>query len=208
MSFTEYVFLVRSDLHRHLGRSSLTDFLRNCSASNPGFQYTFWLRTCSFLSRRRGWTLPLYAVAKLAFRHYGFKYGISISSRTSIGPGFYIAHVGGIVVNEHCTIGRNCNLSHDVTLGQTNRGARKGCPAIGDDVYIAPGAKVVGGVRIGQHAAIGANCVVTRDIPDNGVVTGVPGRVISFAGSRDYVNRTDYEAPGVSASKHSSPSTE
>ena len=77
-------------------------------------------------------------------------------------------------------------------MGQASRGRRKGWPTIGDNVYIAPGAKIVGNVKIGNCVAIGANCVVTTDIPDNGVVVGVPGKVISFEGSQGYVNHTDY----------------
>jgi serine O-acetyltransferase len=80
-----------------------------------------------------------------------------------------------------------------VTLGEANRGDRRGCPVLGDNVYIGPGAKIVGAVRIGNDVAIGANCVVTKDVPDHSVVVGIPGRVISQEGSAGYVNRTDYE---------------
>jgi serine O-acetyltransferase len=78
-------------------------------------------------------------------------------------------------------------------LGKANRGVRKGYPVIGDNVYIGPGAKIVGNVHIGNNVAIGANCVVTKDIPDNSVVVGVPGRVISLESSVGYINRTDYD---------------
>jgi serine O-acetyltransferase len=127
------------------------------------------------------------------FMRYTYKFGISIPFETNIGAGFYIGHFGGIVVNEACVIGKNCNISHGVTLGAVNRGERQGCPTIGDNVYIGPGAKIVGNIRVGSHAAIGANCVVTKDVPDHGVVVGIPGRVISQDGSVGYVNRTDYE---------------
>ena len=80
-----------------------------------------------------------------------------------------------------------------MTIGQGNRGPRKGYPVVGNNVYIGPGAKLVGSVRIGNNVAIGANCVVTKDVPDNAVVVGVPGRVISFAGVADYIERTDYD---------------
>ena len=33
----------------------------------------------------------------------------------------------------------------------------------------------------------------TKDFPDRAVVVGVPGKVISYVGSIDYVDRTDYE---------------
>jgi serine O-acetyltransferase len=60
-------------------------------------------------------------------------------------------------------------------------------------VYIGPGAKIIGAVRVGNNVAIGANCVVTKDVPDNAVVVGVPGKIISFRGSQGYVNRTEYD---------------
>jgi serine O-acetyltransferase len=84
-------------------------------------------------------------------------------------------------------IGRNCNISQGVTLGQANRGPRKGYPVIGDNVYIGPGAKVIGNVRVGSKVAIGANCVVTRDVPDNAVAVGIPGHVVSSERSAGYV---------------------
>jgi len=126
-------------------------------------------------------------------RRLRYKLGISISPGTQIGSGFYIGHFGAIVVHPRSVIGKNCNISHGVTLGQANRGRNKGYPKLGDNVYIGPGAKIVGAVVIGNNVAIGANCVVTKNIPDDSVVVGIPGRVISQEGSIGYINRTDYE---------------
>ena len=64
--------------------------------------------------------------------------------------------------------------------------------SIGDNVYIGPGVKIFGNIRIGNNAAIGANGVVNKDVPDNGVVVGVPGKVVSLKGSSGYINRTNY----------------
>jgi serine O-acetyltransferase len=125
--------------------------------------------------------------------HLVYKLGISISPSTEIGSGFYIGHFGGIVINGKSVIGKNCNISQGVTLGQANRGKNIGYPTLGDNIYIGPGAKIVGAVKIGNNVAIGANCVVTKDIPDNSVVVGVPGKVISQEGSIGYVNKIDYD---------------
>jgi serine O-acetyltransferase len=191
MSFSEYRYLVRSDLYRHEGAAGLSGFVHNAVLS-PGFQHTFWLRTAAFLSSHRILRFGLGHIARLVLRHLSFKYGISIPWRTKIGPGFYVGHFGQIVVNARSVIGRNCNISQGVTVGQANRGPRKGYPKIGDNVYIGPGAKIVGNVGIGSNVAIGANCVVTKDVPDDAVVVGVPGKVISTDGSTGYVNWTDY----------------
>lgn len=73
---------------------------------------------------------------------------------------------------------------------------------LGDNIFIGPGAKIIGAVKIGNNIVIGANCVVTRDIPDNSVVVGIPGRVISQDGAKWYINRTDYESKINSLRKH------
>ncbi len=192
MDFRQYRFLVYSDLYRIVERPGTRDFLRTL-LQEPGFRYCFLLRTCRYLRSRPLLKYTLYPIARFLHSHYTFKYGISISPATSIGSGFYIAHFGGIVVNTDAIIGKNCNLNHVVTIAQTNRGERKGVPVIGDNVYIGPGAKIIGKVKVGNNAAIGANCVVTKDVPENAVVVGVPGKVISYKGSAGYVNRTDYE---------------
>ena len=107
--------------------------------------------------------------------------------------GFHIGYFGGIVVNAESVIGKNCNISHGVTIGQGNRGKNKGCSILGNNIYIGPGAKIIGAVKIGNNVAIGVNCVVTKDIPDNSVVVGIPGKVISQNGSVGYINKTDYD---------------
>ncbi len=135
----------------------------------------------------------IYPFARFFLSRLTYKLGIFIPATTKIGSGFYIGHFGGIVVNKQSIIGKNCNISQGVTLGKANRGKNKGYPRLGDNIYIGPGAKIVGAVKIGNNVAIGANCVVTKDIPDNSVVVGVPGKVISQGGSKDYVNRTNYE---------------
>jgi serine O-acetyltransferase len=156
MSFSEYRDLVRSDLYRHEGAAGFSDFLRN-SILSPGFQYSFWMRTAAFLSSHRILRFGLGHLARLVLRHYSLKYGISIPWRTKIGPGFYIGHFGQVVVHYRAVIGANCNISQGVTIGQANRGPRKGYAFIGDNVYIGPGAKIVGSVRVGNNVAIGAN---------------------------------------------------
>jgi len=193
MRFNEYRFLVNSDLYRYIGKADVVSFLR-CMWANPCFKYSFWLRTCAYLEQSEIWCNSVLVVIarSLFFLRYTYKYGISIPYITKIGSGFCIGHFGGIVVNDQAVIGKNCTIAHGVTLGKANRGKNKGYPTIGDNVYIGPGAKIVGNVKIGNNVAIGANCVVTKDVPDNAVVAGVPGKVISYKGSQDYVNRTDY----------------
>jgi serine O-acetyltransferase len=191
MKWSTYYYLIKTDLYRYTGRVSLSVFLIHM-LRNPGYKYTFWMRTCFFLRDHIFLRYTFFIFAWMILEHYQYKYGISIAYHADIGSGFYIGHFGGIVIHPKAVIGKNCNVSHGVTIGQTNRGRKAGCPIIGDNVYIGPGAKIIGNVTIGNNAAIGANCVVTRDIEDYAVVVGIPGKVISNQGSEGYINNIDY----------------
>ena len=190
----------RADLYRHTGQTSWHHLLAHVLFSDggerfsDGVKYMFHLRLCRFLKTRRPRVVfwLFYRIAMRIFIRYKYKFGCSIPHTTSIGRGLYLGHIRDIVVNEGAVIGENCNISQGVTIGQANRGRRKGTPVIGSHVYIGPGAKIVGAVRVGNHVAIGANCVVVDNVPDHAVVAGVPGKVISYEGSAGYVTQTEY----------------
>ncbi len=102
-----------------------------------------------------------------------------------IGPGLYIGHFGGITVSSAAIIGRDCNLSQNITIGVSGAGSKRGAPTIGDNVYIAPGARLVGKISIGNNVKIGANAVIHKDLPDNAIAVLDPGfKIISYAGNR------------------------
>ena len=192
MRFSEYRYLILSDLYRITGNTNLRLLVRYV-LFGEAYKYIFWMRTCQFAHGKRWLKFNIYPVALFFLNHYKYKFGINIPFEAAIGSGFYIGHFGGIVVYPYCRIGKNCNLSHGVTLGKTNRGKKAGYPTIGENVYIGPGAKIIGNIKVGDNVAIGANCVVTNDVPDNAVVVGVPGKVISFDGAEGYVCNIDYD---------------
>lgn len=109
-----------------------------------------------------------------------------ISEYAEIEGGFYIAHVGNVVIAHHTKIGRNTSMHQGVTIGVS--GAASELPIIGDRVYFGAGCKVIGSIKIGNDVVIGANAVVTKDVPDNAIVVGVPARVLNYNGSHDYVH--------------------
>jgi serine O-acetyltransferase len=191
MSWQRCRELIASDLWRHAGclgsGAFWTHFL-----TTPGFRYAVLLRLYAW-ARTRGWcSLGVRQSLVLLLYHYSIRFGIDVSRDARIGSGFYIGHFGGIFVPGGAVIGDNCNLSHAVTLAEVGHGVRAGCPAVGDNVYIGPGAKIIGRVQIGNGAAIGANAVVVNDVAPNTTVGGIPARPISDVGSEGYVNRTDY----------------
>lgn len=191
MKFRHYKAIVSADLYRIAGKHSFIFFLKQMLIGEA-FPYVFWLRTSQFSRASPLLVFWLYPFSRLRLRSLGFKLGISIPWYTKISPGLFIGHFGAIVVNGDATIGANCNLSQGVTIGQSNRGDRAGCPVLGDNVYIGPGAKLIGAIKIGNNVAIGANAVVTKDVPDNAVVAGVPAKIISMNGVEGYISHIDY----------------
>jgi serine O-acetyltransferase len=187
-SFRQTRALVRSDLYRYAGDVRFASFLKHFLFT-PGFKYSAVMRLCGYLreGRLRRWLL--YPPFKLLLLRYRYKYGIAIPEYTRIGPGLFINRFGGVMVNGDAVIGANCNITHGAMLGQLNRGPRAGSPVLGDEVFLAAGCKVIGHIRIGDRAAVGANAVVTKDVPDDGVVGGVPAKLLSTQGSDGYINR-------------------
>ncbi len=192
MTFSSYRQLILSDLYRGHGNVRLSSLIK-AVVFGEAYKYTFWMRTCSFARARLVLRLTLFPLAYWMLRRYRYRFGIDIPPSIKVGPGLHIGHFGCLIVHGKVVIGKNCTLSQGVTIGKANRGRRLGYPTLGDNIYIGPGAKIVGAVRIGSNVAIGANSVVTIDVPDNAVVAGVPARIVSYAGTAGYVNRTDYE---------------
>lgn len=100
-----------------------------------------------------------------------------------IGAGLTIYH-GYASVVQATSIGENCSIYQNVTIGRRNIEGRDFCkPIIGKNVNIFAGAIVIGGIYIGDNVNIGAGSVVITDIPSNCTVVGNPARIINLIGS-------------------------
>lgn len=178
---------LRRDFARFAGNASGSRARRllECLRS-PGLYAAAVYRLGHWALGRPAWARvvldPAYFVLNLLVQ---ILWGIEISRRARLGPGLYIGHFGGITVGSGIVAGANLAISQNVTLGSWEKGEGPLSPRIGDDVYIAPGARVFGDITIGSNARIGANAVVYGDIPENAVVALDPGyRVISLRGNR------------------------
>ena len=168
---------LKSDLYRYCGAKTFKEYIK-LYLTEPSVNFTIWFRITQRYTNH---------LTKFILRRKIVKFGIEIFPATQIQEGLYIGHFGNIHLNSDVKIGKNCNLSHGVTIGQTNRGKLAGTPTIGDNVFIGPGAKIIGGITIGNNVAIGANSVVTKSVPDNAVIAGVPAKQLSLDGVEGYI---------------------
>ena len=115
---------------------------------------------------------------------------MEVSYTTQIGKGLYIGHPYNITINPDAVLGENCNIHKGVTIGQENRGKRKGTPIIGDCVWIGINAVVVGNIHVGNDVLIAPNSYVNCDVPDHSIVFGNPC-IIKRAdcATEHYINR-------------------
>lgn len=144
--------------------------------TNAGFRGVFLYRLGRFhyLNKR-------YKLASLFQRvmHHTTHCWISVSA--DIGPGFLIAHVGGIIVGGDTKIGSYCDIRQNVTFGGNfNKEREDGTsqPKVGNYVSFGAGCVVLGPIHIGSHSIVGANSVVNRDVPERVIVFGVPAKVV------------------------------
>ena len=150
------------------------------------FRLARWVHTARSAAIPR---LPLKALVSLIAVFIDVATNIELPPQVAIGPGLFLPHTGYIVVASNVVIGRHCVITQGVTIGHRSGGSVLSLagPAIGDRVYIGPGAVILGPISIGDDVLIGANAVVTRSVPDRAVVVGNPARVISMKGSFDLI---------------------
>lgn len=132
---------------------SLLKWLRKCQTESNPILLLFW---------------------RYFFKKQKEKHLIEIYWKCNIGPGLYLGHAYCITINPKAVIGANCNIHKGVTIGQENRGKRKGVPTIGDCVWIGINSTIVGNVKIGDDVMIAPNTFVNCDVPSHSVVYGNP----------------------------------
>jgi len=166
--------LIIADLYRYQGRVSLLLFIRSL-LFNKGFKYFFWIR----LSKAMNNMAIIKWLPRLMHYYYKRIYCCDIGFRHEISAGICFYHVYNCAFADGVVLGKNVTLTHGVTLGHVNGVT----PIIGDNVYLGPGCCVLGPVVVGNNVVIGANAVVTKDVPDNAIIVGNPGKIISYNGS-------------------------
>lgn len=180
---------LKYDFRRVYQKTSYRGWLRKVFVVlwSQGFQAMAGYRLCRWLASKR---IPLLGL--LIQRSVELATGISIPDEAEIGKGLLINHFGGIVINGGTKIGNFCTISHGVTLGNKKPGGKS--PKVGNNVFIAVGAKILGDITIGDNSIIGANAVLTHSVPANSIVAGIPGKVIKTIQNKAEFKEFFYEA--------------
>jgi serine O-acetyltransferase len=181
--------MLDADLFRYRGTTARKAWV-SAYLREPGFRFTHYLRKVAFYGeRKKSLWIFAYAYNRMMLHHYRFRYGFDISATTAIGPGLYIGHFGGVVISPHAVLGAHVNIAQGVTIGAASRGPRTGAPTLGDRVWVGAHAIIVGKVTVGNDALIAPGSYVNFDVPEMAVVLGNPGKIVSNAGSKGYVNK-------------------
>jgi len=174
--------LIEYDVFRNTGKKKISFFSHFL---NPNLKFLKLFR-CAQSYRDNPLLLAFY---KLKLHFFGFKYFIQIPWNTKIGRGLFIGHTGRIIVNSRTVIGDNVNLATGITIGQTNRGEKKGTPTIGNCVWIGTNVVIVGNISIGNDVLIAPNSYVNVNIPDHSIVIGNPAVIIQKDNATEgYIN--------------------
>ena len=110
-------------------------------------------------------------------RCIGKKYGLELFTK-NIGKYLYLGHPYGITVNPEAILGNCISLHKGCTIGQENRGNRKGSPVLGNCVWVGINATIVGKINIGDDVLIAPNAYVNCDVPSHSIVVGNPCKIV------------------------------
>lgn len=94
-----------------------------------------------------------------------------------IGRGLVIWHGFSTVVNVE-SMGEDCQVWHNVTLGKKTINPINDRPVIKNRVSVSAGSILIGNIEIGDDAVIGAGAIVVKDVPSNSTIVSVPSRIL------------------------------
>jgi serine O-acetyltransferase len=170
------------DIHRYVGIKRQLTFRKAVRAvfHDYGLQALFGYRLGRFLIRSRWkvylWPLqpPGWVLYFLVSRFVRVFYDIRLHLNADIGPGLFIAHFGGMLV-DRCKLGKHCTISQSTRI---HPGEAASGPVLGDRVWVGAHAQIIGMHTIGSGSTVSAAATVTRNIPENMLCMGNPARVV------------------------------
>jgi serine O-acetyltransferase len=178
-SKTDYIeYLERDRIALEINNDSLISRVKNLLFPNPVWHFQRLMRKLEYYTNCKNKGIHKLYILYLKYRYRAISVKLNFSIPINIfGPGLSIVHYGTIIINYTTRIGANCRIHACVNIGASG-GEIQG-PILGDNVYIAPGAKIFGNIKIPNNTAIGANSVVNKSFEkENTIIAGVPAKVI------------------------------
>jgi serine O-acetyltransferase len=175
----DYLYYLKKDkVALGIKSNGLESKIINILSPNPIWTFQKTLRKLEYYTNcnKSGLNKLYYYYLKYKFKKKSIKLGFSIPINV-FGPGLSIVHYGTIVINSNAKVGKNCRIHACVNIGAS--GGEKEAPQLGDNIYIAPGAKIYGNIKIANNTAIGANAVVNKTSNDESILlAGNPAKKI------------------------------
>lgn len=180
-----FINTILCDLYRYTGDKRMKSFIKALTFS-CGFKFVFWMRVCHYSRKNKYLKYTVFPFFRVIYNHYRYKFGYDIPYSLEIGEGLLLYHFGGVVISAK-KIGRNATISHGCTIGMKMNCGKPEFPIIGDNLYMAPGSKIIGGIAVEDNVAVGTNSVLMQSVDECSIVVGTPGRVVSKKGSKEYL---------------------
>lgn len=173
--------IIKKDISRYKSSDSLRGKIR-ILRNNHGFKATLvyrygqWIRKLKSSLVTLVFATILYPSFYLLDKYIQKAYGIIIHKDATIGEGFLIYHLGGIVIGPYL-IGNNLTVHQHVKIGSLLDTDNKKT-ALGDNVWIGPHGIINSGVIVGNNVVIQAGSVIVSDVNNSCLMTGNPARVV------------------------------
>lgn len=81
------------------------------------------------------------------------------------------------MVHGYVTIGDDCVIHQNCTIGLRRTDKLDDVPVLGAGVEVGPGAVIIGAVHIGDNATVGPKAVILEDLPQGATAFGIPARL-------------------------------
>jgi len=169
-------YLNRDRIALEVNNDSLSSKIKNLFFPNPVWRFQRLMRKLEYYTNCKNKGLYKIYILYLKYKYRSISIKLNFSIPINIfGPGLSIVHYGTIIINYTTKIGANCRMHACVNIGASG-GEIQG-PILGDNVYIAPGAKIFGNIRIPNNTAIGANSVVNKSFEkEHTIIAGIPAK--------------------------------
>jgi acetyltransferase EpsM len=94
-----------------------------------------------------------------------------------------------VIINTGASVGHECIISDFVHVSP--HATLCGNVIVGEGTHIGAGAVVIPNIIVGKWCKIGAGTVVIKDVPDNSILVGNPGKIVT--GSRSAIENLNFE---------------